>query len=62
MLPEWREASIELASALWECGEIEASVSEYSRAASIGAVLPPAGRQRLDWGSRIVRGVNLQMR
>lgn len=62
MLPEWPEASIELASALWECGEIESSVSEYSRALSLGAELPPAGRQRLGWGSQIARGIVRQTR
>ena len=56
MAPQSGDAALELASALWESGFVEASVAEYSRAASIGVYLPPSGVSRLGWGSILTAG------
>ncbi len=51
MAPLSQDAAIEHASSLWETGDLAGAAAEYSRAVSIGAVLPPSGIIRMDWAA-----------
>jgi tetratricopeptide (TPR) repeat protein len=49
MAPASPALRIDLASALWNSGELAGSAEQYEAAAGLGAPLPPSGLSRLGW-------------